>query len=149
MPRFKTKKEEQEYAHNWYMNSGRREKYAAMPQEEKDRINKARSLFNQNENTKMMRKHQNWKKSKIIFSEGKEEFNKLYLSTHNCQLCNKEITDEGRYCHSNKKVVDHDHECGHWRFICCHTCNTQMKSYDIRRMRLMCELHRYFNLNLN
>ncbi len=144
-PRFATKQEEKDYQHNWYLNSGRRERYQEISKEDKKEMNEKRSIFKQSYEKRMMIRHSHWKRKGIVFYD-KEAFNELYFKTNNCQLCDIEITEDGVRCHSQKKVLDHDHECGHWRFICCHTCNTQLKSYDMCRMRLMCELHRKFNL---
>tara|TARA_R110000796_G_C14320147_1_gene407723 strand:+ start:51 stop:548 length:498 start_codon:yes stop_codon:yes gene_type:complete len=136
----------QKYHSDWYAKSGRKEKYQSLSAEVKDEMNAKRREKRKDPQKMMMLKHQNWKRAGIKFYD-KESFNELYLSTHHCQICNKEITDDGRYNHPAKKVLDHDHESGYWRSICCHTCNTKGKPYDILRYRIHLDLHRYFIRN--
>ena len=68
-----------------------------------------------------------------------EIFNRWYYSTE-CELCNKPYKSDKDRC------MEHSHDTGHFRSICCSSCNNSMGRIDRQRHRLMLELHRRFNL---
>ena len=86
---------------------------------------------------------QNWKRKGILIYDI-DTFYDMYFNTWNCQLCNIKMTEDKRNT-STTRCLDHDHLSGYWRFIVCHTCNTKQKPRDGLHLRLMLELHRYFN----
>ena len=84
-----------------------------------------------------------WKRKGIKLINDEETYVK-YMCLENCELCDKVLTTGNKAV--NRKCLDHDHLSGYWRFIVCHTCNTKQKPRDGLHLRLMLELHRYFNL---
>ena len=70
-----------------------------------------------------------WKDQGIIV----QDYNKLYdsfLSTTNCQKCNKELTEDRTNTHSTR-CLDHDHNITdrpNFRMICCNACNANDNS---------------------
>lgn len=69
-----------------------------------------------------------------------EIFDRWFHSTH-CELCNKP------YKNTKQRCMEHNHDTGHFRCICCVSCNNYISSMDRQRHRLMLELHRRFNLH--
>tara|TARA_R110000822_G_scaffold25688_1_gene77762 strand:+ start:76 stop:831 length:756 start_codon:yes stop_codon:yes gene_type:complete len=66
-----------------------------------------------------------------------------YHYTNSCELCNIQFNSEK---HLTKKCLDHHHDSGYMRAICCMKCNSgPLKIFDSRSVRLRDELHRYFN----
>lgn len=60
-----------------------------------------------------------WRKIGIIDTD----FDSLYafvLGETNCMICDK------KYKNSLDRVVDHDHDDGSVRYICCRTCNVHV-----------------------
>jgi len=47
-----------------------------------------------------------------------------YITTTNCDLCNRELTED-RYITSTTRCLDHDHETGKFRNVVCSSCNTK------------------------
>ena len=94
-----------------------------------------------------------WKEYKIVEPLiGWEAFwQDVYTKTTHCQICNvKFINTIGtkKTCGSSR-CLDHDHESGHIRFICCFKCNTGcLNVWDNKRTKLMLELNRYFKINM-
>jgi len=64
-----------------------------------------------------------------------------YEEFKNCELCNVELTTKGK----SRKVLDHDHDSGYVRFVCCNNCNTKLAVRDRMIYTLHLELYRYFN----
>ena len=60
-----------------------------------------------------------------------------------CYLCNVEFDNTDK---DKRKCLDHDHFSGYPRFICCDTCNKKLRKVDNRRMKVLLDLHRYFNI---
>ena len=84
----------------------------------------------------------NWKYQG--FKHDEDFLNELsikYQKATNCELCNIEFTKLG----NNKKVADHHHSSGSFRNICCSSCNNNRSKIDYNHLRVMLELHRYFN----
>lgn len=81
-----------------------------------------------------------WKtKSNMIFYDFDEEYEK-FLNTDKCELCNCEFTNK------NKKVKDHDHLSRYSRFTCCNRCNNRVGIVDKKKLFVLLELHRLFNV---
>ena len=60
----------------------------------------------------------NWKSKGLICSE--EDFEaiyEIYITARNCELCKKKFKP------SRDRCMDHDHNTGKFRNICCQTCN--------------------------
>tara|TARA_R110001599_G_C11853498_1_gene620921 strand:- start:35 stop:496 length:462 start_codon:yes stop_codon:yes gene_type:complete len=72
------------------------------------------------EETKKTTTKAQWKIHGVKFTE--DEFNLIYdrwLNSTNCELCNHDYS-------SSKKCMDHSHETGKFRCICCNQCNLNM-----------------------
>ncbi len=83
-------------------------------------------------------KHKGWKKSGIkILEDTYEKFEEC----KNCELCNVELTTKGK----TRKVLDHDHDSGYARFVCCNNCNIKLGAKDRMMDRVHKELWRYHN----
>ena len=61
----------------------------------------------------------NWKHHGIIHDNYKELY-KYYMSINNCQVCDKEFNKESQM---NYRCLDHDHDTGLFRCVCCGDCN--------------------------
>ena len=76
--------------------------------------------------------------------EGWETFWERVKMTTHCELCNVKFDPKVNY--SSQRCVDHDHHSGYMRFICCRNCNiSPLRLFDIRKTRVLFELHRFFN----
>jgi len=126
----------------------KRKETAARTEEQKEQRRIKEHIGNLDERKYWLVKFKAWRRSNIKIPN-KEEFKKIWNETTHCQLCNLQLVDKQTEHSSNRKCLEHDHESGYWRSICCHRCNMSMRRYDTIRMRLMCELHRYFNIYLN
>jgi len=81
-----------------------------------------------------------WKtKAGMIFYDFDTEYD-IFFNTTRCELCNTEFTNK------NKKVKDHDHISRYSRFTCCNRCNNRVGIVDRKKMFVLLELHRIFNL---
>lgn len=81
-----------------------------------------------------------WKtKSKMIFYDFDEEYER-FINTDKCELCDCDFTNK------NKKVKDHDHLSRYSRFTCCNRCNNRVGIVDKKKLFVLLELHRLFNL---
>jgi hypothetical protein len=106
--------------------------------------NRRATEYKKTYNGKKSHKVSEWKrKTKIKETDERFEeiFNKWWHSK-NCEICNCEYTK------SNFKCADHDHLSGHFRNVICNKCNKDRRSYDVIRLKLNLEIHRYHNLNL-
>ena len=65
-------------------------------------------------------------------------FYRWYYSPR-CELCYQPYTNR-------KKAMDHHHASGHFRSICCNSCNSYIGKIDRLKQSLLLELHRYFLL---
>jgi len=123
----------------------------------RDEILKKRKKYRENNREKVNLEKNRWyykkqnqqiikKWKKAGFKHTEEFFENLsvkYVETENCELCNIKI--EGVKYGNNKKVTDHHHSSGCFRNICCHKCNMERSKIDNCHLRVMMELHRYFN----
>ncbi len=84
----------------------------------------------------------NWKKGG--FKHTKEEFeiilDKFFECSH-CESCGVKFDDK------IKKNCDHCHLSGSFRNIICRNCNCYRAKHDYHFLKVMLELHRYFNVN--
>ena len=60
-----------------------------------------------------------WKHHGIIHDDY-DKLYKYYMSINNCQVCNKEFNKD---IVMDRKCLDHDHETGLFRCVCCGDCN--------------------------
>jgi len=58
-----------------------------------------------------------------------------------CELCLKP------YKTPNQKCMEHHHSSGHFRSICCSSCNSYFAKMDRKKQSVLLELHRYFLMN--
>jgi len=68
-------------------------------------------------------------------------FARWYYSPR-CELCLKPYKNDKQRC------MEHHHSSGHFRHICCVSCNNYLAKIDRLKLSVLIELHRYFNLNL-
>tara|TARA_R100001591_G_scaffold4386_1_gene10098 strand:+ start:1690 stop:2280 length:591 start_codon:yes stop_codon:yes gene_type:complete len=68
----------------------------------------------------------------LIFSQ--------WFNSEICELCNQQ------YKNKNQRCMEHHHPSGHFRYICCVPCNNKLASTDRKKMSVLLELHRYFNI---
>ena len=79
--------------------------------------------------------------------EGWETFWETYKVATHCELCNVVFNKEKK-ASPTQRNLDHDHDSGHVRFICCRTCNSgHLRIRDHRHNYVHKELHRYFKRN--
>ena len=57
-----------------------------------------------------------------------------YINTDNCEVCEVELI-EGNFG-THKKVIDHNHETGEVRYICCHGCNMNIEKMTYKNNKL-------------
>jgi len=55
-----------------------------------------------------------------------------------CELCLKPYKNDRERC------MEHHHSSGHFRHVCCSSCNNKLGKVDRRKDRVLLELHRYF-----
>lgn len=144
----KTLTEEQKIKIREKQKLAKRRETAKRTEEQKEQRRIKEHIGNLDEDKYFLVKFKAWRRENIKIPD-KEEFKKIWMETTHCQLCDVELIDKQVKSSSNRKCLEHDHESGYWRSICCHRCNMRMRRYDTIRMRVMCELHRYFNLYLN
>ena len=89
---------------------------------------------------KSHRKSEWMRKYKIKFYDFDETYEK-YMNTTNCELCNTKLIVGNRG--NNKKILDHDHQSGYQRFICCNSCNQKVAKIDNMKMNVLLEIHRF------
>ena len=63
-----------------------------------------------------------WKKNKV-YTDNYENLHYLYMNTHKCYFCDKNI--EG-----HKRCLEHNHHSQEIRGIVCHKCNYLMRKKD-------------------
>tara|TARA_S200002703_G_scaffold91035_1_gene78473 strand:+ start:692 stop:1063 length:372 start_codon:yes stop_codon:yes gene_type:complete len=61
----------------------------------------------------------NWKRKGIIDTDFLA-LHEVYDKETHCWICNHQ------YRHTKERCLDHDHETGECRYICCITCNTKL-----------------------
>lgn len=89
---------------------------------------------------KSHRKSEWTRKYKIKFYDFDETYEK-YMNTTHCELCNTELIVGNRG--NNKKILDHDHQSGYQRFICCNRCNLKVAKIDNMKLNVLLEIHRF------
>jgi hypothetical protein len=67
-------------------------------------------------------------------------FYRWYYS-QKCELCYKPYK-------KSTKAMEHHHPSGHFRSICCNSCNSYMGKIDRQKQNVLLDLHRYFNIKL-
>ena len=73
-------------------------------------------LYNQSPERKKSHRINNWKRSGIIDEDLEAVYDYLLDETH-CMVCFKPYKD------SKDRCLDHNHETGEIRYICCRNCN--------------------------
>jgi hypothetical protein len=66
----------------------------------------------------------NWKRLGIICDDWDTLYER-YINTNNCERCNKEI---------KKKCLDHNHNTGEIRYVCCYSCNIMLGIQDSKNI---------------
>jgi len=94
--------------------------------ENKEKIRLKRSIYHQREETKKITRISQWKSRGIIDSDFSSLYD-VYKKETNCYICGNEFKD------SKDRHLDHDHETGEVRFICCRVCNSHFlkEKYNI------------------
>ena len=80
---------------------------------------KGHKKYNATPNGKKINRIARWRQQGIIDTD----FDELYafvLGETNCMICDK------KYKNSQDRHVDHDHEEGNVRYICCNYCNSHV-----------------------
>lgn len=73
---------------------------------------------NPEKRTKSIRIH-NWKRKGIIDTDF-DLLHEVYKKQTHCWICGH------KYKHTQERCLDHDHETGEIRYICCIVCNTKL-----------------------
>lgn len=111
----------------------------------KDNIDELRKKEREYKNTfngLMTRKISGWT-NQLGLKETPERKVLIFYRWHyspRCELCNQPYTNR-------KKAMDHHHASGHFRSICCNSCNSYIGKIDRLKQSLLLELHRYFLLH--
>ncbi len=119
----------------------RREKYQLNPefkQKQADYFKK----YRQTGKGKYNKRITSWITYQQMKSHDWEETYKRYEKTTECELCGVEFSSIKK---RNAKILDHDHESGYVRNVCCCKCNNTLGVVDRQKYRLHAELNRYFN----
>ena len=66
-----------------------------------------------------------WKKTGLIMDNFEEIYQKYIYATH-CELCNKNFLER------NDRCMEHNHETGEFRNICCQKCNVHKEDVKIQ-----------------
>ena len=82
----------------------------------KDIVNHLQQKRRNNPQYQFVDKRGSWKRQGIIDSDYKLLYD-CYKSQTHCWICLKE------YKESNDRCIDHDHDSGEPRYICCRSCN--------------------------
>ena len=69
-----------------------------------------------------------WKNQGIIDDDYESLYNE-FVNTKECWICGDDFS-------KSKKCLDHDHESGEVRYICCNNCNTHFLSLRCNNFRL-------------
>jgi len=86
-----------------------------------------------------------WKNKTNLKSNNFDLLFERYYNTNNCEICNFKI--ENHKNNFEKKCLDHHHDSGYMRYVCCNKCNSKLGKTDRLKDKLHLELYRYFNLN--
>ncbi len=136
------------YQENKERISGVKKKYY---QENKESILEKRLTYSQGNRDKLAERTRKQTKTKNGRTrDWKRKGMKLFDDTYeryeeckNCELCNVELTTERTG--KSRKVLDHDHDSGYVRFVCCNNCNMKLAVRDRMMDMVHKELYRYFN----
>tara|TARA_R110002167_G_scaffold54644_1_gene155689 strand:+ start:472 stop:957 length:486 start_codon:yes stop_codon:yes gene_type:complete len=82
--------------------------------------------YRQSEKGKKSNRISRWKQKGLI-SDNYDEIYDRYISSNNCELCNKE------YKNTRDRHMDHDHQIGKFRNIVCLSCNNSSKLKEISK----------------
>ena len=85
-----------------------------------------------------------WKNKTNLKSNNFDLLFDRYYYTNECEICNIEIINHKQG--ADKKCLDHHHDSGYMRYICCTKCNNKLGKVDRIKDKLHLELYRYFNL---
>jgi hypothetical protein len=88
---------------------------------------------------KMSHKISEWK-SKHKLKETPERLWLIFARwwySQRCELCNLP------YKNDRDKCMEHHHQSGHFRCICCQNCNQKLAQTDRKKQYVLLELHRY------
>ena len=120
----------------------RREKYLLNPkyrQHIKDEFKK----YRQSGKGKYNKRINSWIKDQEMKSDDWNQTYERYEKTTECELCSVEFSPIARK--KNAKILDHDHNSGYVRNVCCCKCNNSLGVVDRQKLRLHVDLYRYFN----
>ena len=81
--------------------------------------------YRQSEKGKKFHRIRNWKRRGIL-SDNYDELYEEYINTQNCDICGVQLV-ENKFSVPNRRCLDHDHETGAVRYICCQSCNTILR----------------------
>ena len=70
-----------------------------------------------------------WKRKGLI-EDDYESIHQRWLDTTECEYCNVVLV--GGHRGLNRKCMDHDHNTGKFRGICCHKCNMNQPDVKVR-----------------
>ena len=87
--------------------------------ENADKWNKYMKDYRNSAKGKKVMRCANWKQIGIV-DEDLESVYDVYINETHCWICDKEFQD------NRDRHLDHDHETGEIRYICCRDCNIQI-----------------------
>ena len=85
----------------------------------KDKLNNYWKEYRQSEKGKKVMRINNWKQIGVIDTDFDELYDTYMKQTH-CWICGCE------YVKKRQRHLDHDHDTGEVRYICCMTCNIKV-----------------------
>ena len=112
---FKDKEKAKLYKKQWAEKN--KERILLQRENNKEHIRNLKKEYNQSEKGVKTRIISHWK-SRGVIDEDLSAVYDYYIEQTHCIICSKQYKDSFDRC------LDHDHETGEIRYICCRYCNT-------------------------
>jgi len=124
---FSSKEKRREYARKLYQKEKIKESKREYYEKNKEKKSEYYKVYYQSPaGIKSMRK-KNWKRGGVKWNDF-DELYKRYINSERCETCGKEYTiTKGGYF---DRCLEHNHETGEVRSICCNSCNSKMREKD-------------------